>query len=192
MRLRSCAYLVVARAAQRFAPTGLGVSRAPEDTQAHHYQKNRSDSFASPCRYCGCLYKHPGCPSRWQTTLSAVRLDALVEFTDIVLPPYAYVQSWLRMPQRSAAPTYPGGHVLLRCTLRRQRAASVRFGSGPVWSPFRPTLRKRCRSIRRPRQSLDAEWGLFDDTRQTVSPTSSAISNPPVRSTARPTGLPRA
>jgi hypothetical protein len=41
-------------------------------------------------------------------------------------------------------------------------------------------------------QLLDAERGLSDDTRQTVSPTSSAISNPPVRSTAKPTGLPRA
>ena len=48
-------------------------------------------------------------------------------------------------------------------------------------------------AVRSPdRQLLDAEWGLFDDTRHTVFPTSSAISNPPVRSTAKPTGLPRA
>jgi hypothetical protein len=48
-------------------------------------------------------------------------------------------------------------------------------------------LRARCRSMAGHRQ-----LGLFDDTRHTVSPTSSAISNPPVRSTAKPTGLPRA
>jgi hypothetical protein len=41
-------------------------------------------------------------------------------------------------------------------------------------------------------QLFDAEWGLFDDTRHTVSPTSSAINSPPDRSTAKPTGLPRA
>jgi len=37
-----------------------------------------------------------------------------------------------------------------------------------------------CRSIHSPRQLFDAEWGLLDDTRHTVSPTSPAISNPPV------------
>jgi hypothetical protein len=41
-------------------------------------------------------------------------------------------------------------------------------------------------------QLLDAERGLFDDTRHTVSPRSSAINSPPDRSTAKPTGLPRA
>jgi hypothetical protein len=41
-------------------------------------------------------------------------------------------------------------------------------------------------------QLFEAEWGLLDDTRQTVFPTSSAISNPPLRSTAKPTGRPRA
>ena len=48
-------------------------------------------------------------------------------------------------------------------------------------------LRARCRSM-----ACHRQLGLFDDTRHTVSPTSSAISNPPVRSTAKPTGLPRA
>jgi hypothetical protein len=38
----------------------------------------------------------------------------------------------------------------------------------------------------------DTEPGRRDDIRQTVFPTSSAMSNPPVRSTAKPTGLPRA
>ena len=59
------------------------------------------------------------------------------------------------------------------------------------FTAFRPTYgRDAVRSCSR--QLLDAERGLSDDTRQTVSPTSSAISNPPVRSTAKPTGLPRA
>src|SRR5712671_4610345 len=41
------------------------------------------------------------------------------------------------------------------------------------------------------RQLLDAEWGLFDDTRHTVFARSSAINSAPDRSTAKPTGLPR-
>jgi hypothetical protein len=38
----------------------------------------------------------------------------------------------------------------------------------------------------------DTEPGRRDDIRQTVFPTSSAMSSPPDRSTAKPTGLPRA
>ena len=60
MSLRTYAYVVVARATQRFAPTGLGVSRAPEDTQADHHQKNRSGSCASSCPYGGCPGRHLG------------------------------------------------------------------------------------------------------------------------------------
>jgi hypothetical protein len=66
-------------------------------------------------------------------------------------------------------------------------------GSGP----FRP--RRFCpqqlptRAIRSPaRHLLDAEWALFDDSRHTVFDRSSAINSPPDRSTAKPTGLPRA
>jgi hypothetical protein len=36
----------------------------------------------------------------------------------------------------------------------------------------------------------DTEPGRRDDTRQTVFPTSSAMSSPPLRSMAKPTGLP--
>src|SRR5258708_32602338 len=89
MSLRTYASVVVARATQRFAPTGLGVSRTPEDTQTDHHQKNRSGNCASPCPYRGCLCRHPGCLSNWLAALSVVRLDALVQFADIILLPWA-------------------------------------------------------------------------------------------------------
>src|SRR5260370_37002724 len=54
------------------------------------------------------------------------------------------------------------------------------------------TLSAQCRSIVGYRQLLDAEWGLSDDTRHTGFPRSSAINSAPERSTANPTGLPRA
>jgi hypothetical protein len=53
----------------------------------------------------------------------------------------------------------------------------------------RPTL---ARSPVAYRHLLDAEGALFDDTRHTMFARSSAINSPPERSTAKPTGLPRA
>jgi hypothetical protein len=81
----------------------------------------------------------------------------------------------------------------LRCLPRHKRLASQRHhcrGKNMVVRRRR-WLRGAMPSDSH-RQWLDAEWGLFDDTRHTVSPRSSAISSPPDRSTAKPTGLPRA
>jgi hypothetical protein len=99
---------------------------------------------------------------------------------------------------------------------------NAEIGMAMMWIRNRPTsikfrFRERCSDLlvivdgRRPHGTLstpgwaarftnwlrtylidDTEPGCWDDTLQTVFPTSSAISSPPVRSTAKPTGLPRA
>src|SRR5580692_1626994 len=65
--------------------------------------------------------------------------------------------------------------------------------TGATFCCWRPTLSiERVGRRHRGKDQRDALELAADDTRQTVSPTSSAISNAPVRSTARPTGRPRA
>src|ERR1700680_1582402 len=100
MRLRTVAYVVVARATQRFAPGGLGVSRAPEDTQTDHRHNNRSGKLASPCPYRGCLCRHPDCLSNWLAALSVVVRDGLVQFAEIILPPGAFRPAVIALRRR--------------------------------------------------------------------------------------------
>jgi len=67
--------------------------------------------------------------------------------------------------------------------ISRHRPNDARFAQ--VGSPFNQL------SLGRETYLIDdTEPGRADDTRQTVFPTSSAMSSPPVRSTAKPTGLP--
>jgi hypothetical protein len=101
MSLRTYAYVVVARATRRFAPTGLGVSRTPEDIQTDHHQKNRSGSCASPCPYRGCLCRHPGCLSSWLAALSIVHLDAFFSICSYHTATVDFVQILLGLSRRS-------------------------------------------------------------------------------------------
>src|SRR6267143_4580941 len=187
MSLRTYAYVVVARATQRFAPTGLGVSRAPEDTQADHHQKNRSGSCASSCPYGGCPGRHLGglsaCGRHYWAYICSSNLLLTVSVTALCHSSAA-VQWLILVSSLIRLHGAPGTHSW--CATCNRYLAAARSGRAMF------QLRMRCHSIACYPQLLDAEWGLFDDTRHTVSPRSSATSNPPDRSTAKPTGLPRA
>jgi hypothetical protein len=194
MSLRNLEHLRADRATPRFALAGLGVSRAPEDKQTGRHQKNRSSgSCASPCPYGDCPRSHLGglsaCGRRYRAYICSFNLRLSVSVTAFCHSTGG-VQRLILASCLIRLRVAPGTHSWCATCNWYLRYLAV-FGGGPVAAVL-SIVWKRWRSICPSRQLSDAERGLFDDTRHTVSPTSSAISNPPVRSTARPTGRPRA
>jgi hypothetical protein len=127
------------RTTRRFALTGLGVGRTPEDTQTGRHQKHSSGSYASPCPYRGCPGRHLGGLSAsgrhdWAYICSFNFL------LSVSVTAYCHcsgaVQRLILVSRLIRLHVAPGTHSWCATCIRYLAAV---FGSGPLWSSHVPT-----------------------------------------------------